>query len=79
MPISFFIGGDLVNDDGIKYLAMAIVFQAVQDYKSALKHNDKVEIHNLEKWFRGNKYKTLCSIDGDYLIKKIKEVMKKWD
>ena len=55
---------------------MAIVFQAVQDYKKALKHNDKVEIYNLEKWFRGNWYKTLCSIDGNYLIKKIKEVMK---
>ena len=65
-----------MNDDGIKYLAMAIVFQAVQDYKKALKHNDKVEIYNLEKWFRGNWYKTLCSIDGDYLIKKIRKVLK---
>lgn len=61
-----------MNDDGIKYLAMAIVFQAVQDYKKALKHNDKVEIYNLEKWFKGNWYKTLCSIDGDYLIKKLR-------
>ena len=66
-----------MNEDGIKYLAMAIVFQAVQDYKKALKHNDKVEIHNLEKLFRGNRYKTLCSIDGEYLIRKIKEVIKK--
>ena len=66
-----------MNDDGIKNLAMAIVFQAVQDYKKALKHNDKVEIHNLEKWFRGNQYKTLFSIDGEYLIRKIKEVIKK--
>ena len=65
-----------MNEEGIKRLAMAIVFQAVQDYKKALKHNDKVEIRNLEKWFRGNKYKTLCSIDGDYLIRKIKEVIK---
>lgn len=76
MPISFIIGGDLVNDDGIKYLAMAIVLQAVQDYKKALKHNDKVEIYNLEKWFRGNWCKTLCSIDGDYLIKNIRKVLK---
>lgn len=76
MPISFIIGGDLVNDDGVKYLAMAIVLQAVQDYKKALKHNDKVEIYNLEKWFRGNWYKTLCSIDGDYLIKNIRKVLK---
>lgn len=65
-----------MNDDGIKYLAMAIVYQAVQDYKKALKHNDKVEIYNLEKWFRGNWYKTLCSIDGDCLIKKIRKVLK---
>lgn len=65
-----------MNEEGVKYLAMAIVFQAVQDYKKALKHNDKVEIHNLERWFRGNRYKTLCSIDGEYLIRKIKEVIK---
>ena len=62
MPIRFFIGGDLVNDDGIKYLAMAIVFQAVQDYKKALKHNDKIEIYATAKdidrylWQLGKKY-----------------------
>lgn len=65
-----------MNEKGIKRLAMAIVFQAVQDYKKALKHNDKVEIYNLEKWFRSNRYEILCSIDGDYLIRKIKEVIK---
>lgn len=66
-----------MNEEGIKRLALAIVLQAVQDYKTALIKNDKVEIHNLEKWFKGNRYKTLCSIDGEYLIRKIKEVTKK--
>ena len=65
-----------MNEEGIKRLAMAIVLQAVQDYKTALIKNDKVEIRNLEKWFRGNRYKILCSIDGEYLIRKIKEVIK---
>ena len=68
-----------MNEEGIKRLALAIVLQAVQDYKTALIKNDKVEIHNLEKWFKGNRYKTLCSIDGEYLIRKIKEVTKKND
>lgn len=65
-----------MNEEGIKRLALAIVLQAVQDYKTALIKNDKLEIHNLEKWFRGKRYNTLCSIDGEYLIRKIKEVIK---
>lgn len=64
----------LIKDiGGVEGLAMAIVFQAVKDYKKALKHNDKTEIYCLEKWFRSSWYKTLCRIDGDFLIQRIRE------
>ena len=62
-----------MNDDGAKYLSMAIVFQAIKDYRNALIRDNKREIYTLERWFRSDWFKELCYIDGDYLIKEIKK------
>lgn len=62
-------------------LANAIVLQACKDYRRAykihvrtyrpgVKPDDKLE--ELERFFRSEWYRTLTSVDGEYLMKRIK-------
>ena len=61
-------------------LANAIVLQACKDYKSAYKHylrrygradRTDPQLAELEKFFRSDWYKTLTSVDGEYLMKRL--------
>lgn len=63
-------------------LANAIVIQACKDYRKAYKrylrkarsaHNDTSELKELERFFHSNWYKTLTSIDGDYLMERLRQ------
>jgi len=62
-------------------LANAIVLQGVWDYRKALKKlkkNPKDEevvkaISQIEKFFRSGWYQLLTSIDGEFLINKLRE------
>lgn len=63
------------SEDGCKNLAMQVVKQAIVDYKKALKKKDKYECANLERFFRSAWYSVLCSVDGDYIIELVKEVV----
>lgn len=66
---------------GFENLANAIVIQAAKDYTKALKmhkkhpHYDvaKTQIAELEDFFRSPWYRTLTSVDGEMLIKKLRE------
>ena len=61
-------------------LANAIVMQAVKDYRKALKslrlnsRNKKAmeEAMDCEEFFRSTWYRTLTSVDGEYLIDKLR-------
>ncbi len=62
-------------------LANAIILQAVSDYRAALKkvkknpkNREAIEgALQLEKFFRSEWYQVLTSVDGEYLIEKLRE------
>jgi len=62
-------------------LANAIVLQAVRDYRKALKtlrvypksRSAKADRDELERFFRSPWYACLTSVDGETLIRKIRE------
>lgn len=69
---------------GYEQLANAIVLQAVKDYRSALKRikmnpankaamSDAMEC---ERFFRSDWYSVLTSVDGEYLINRLREEVK---
>ena len=67
--------------DGYKNLANAIILQAVKDYRKVLRKlnrnsqnkDAKRTVSEVEKFFRSDWYKTLTSVDGELLIKKLRE------
>ena len=63
-------------------LANAIIIQACKDYRKAYKRylrkarsarNDTSELDELERFFRSNWYRTLTSVDGEYLMARIRQ------
>ena len=68
-------------EDPYETLANAIVLRAVQDYRAALrrlkKHPNKREVINevliIEKFFQSQWYQALTSIDGEYLINRLRK------
>lgn len=61
----------------IETLANGIIVQACKDYRTALKLDDKQSIAEIERFFRSEWYKMLTSIDGEYLIAKLRKEQKK--
>ncbi len=61
----------------IENLANGIVVQACEDYRAALKWDDEQAITEIERFFRSGWYKMLTSIDGEYLISKLRKEQKK--
>ena len=70
--------------DPYENLANAIVLQAVKDYRDAIKRLKKksskqvamADAMECERFFRSGWYKTLTSVDGEYLITKLREEAK---
>ena len=63
-------------------LANAIIIQACKDYRKAYKrylrryrssNKPNAELLELESFFRSDWYKTLTSVDGEYLMDRIKK------
>ena len=65
------------NDIGYEMLAVAIVVQAYDDYKKALKRKDRREIKSIERFFYSNFYSLLTSIEPSYLINNAKREVRK--
>lgn len=73
-------GKDLAEDP-YERLANAIILQAVSDYRAALKkikRNPKNraamdEAMEIERFFRSQWYTQLTSVDGEYLIRRLRE------
>ena len=65
------------NDIGYENLAIAIVAQAYDDYKKALKRKDRREIKSIETFFYSDFYCLLTSIEPSYLINNAKREVRK--
>ena len=70
-----------ISDDPYEALANAIVLQACEDYRAALKKIKKnpknqeamSKAMEIERFFRSGWYQALTSVDGEYLIRKLRE------
>lgn len=68
-------------EDPYERLANAIVLQAVDDYRRALKAVKRNpsnrtaidEALSIERFFRSGWYSTLTSVDGEYLLRRLQE------
>ncbi|MGI6316192.1 MAG: hypothetical protein ACOX17_05885 [Christensenellales bacterium] len=67
--------------DPYEELANAIVLQVVKDYRQALKllsenphsRSAMAAVNEMERFFRSNWYETLTSVDGEMLMRKLRE------
>lgn len=74
-------GSKNLAEDPYERLANAIILQAVTDYKTALKkirknpgNRDAIdEALRIERFFRSGWYSQLTSVDGEYLIRRLRE------
>ena len=68
------------NGDPYENLANAIILTAVDDYRRALKKysknpdskSAKAEVDSLERFFRSQWYSVLTSVEGEFLIRKLR-------
>lgn len=71
--------------DPYEQLANAIILQAVKDYRDALKklkkrpryEPAKYTITEVERFFHSDWYRELTSVDGNFLIKKLRTEVSK--
>lgn len=67
--------------DPYENLANAIILSAVKDYRRALRLLSKnphsrsamAAVNEMERFFRSDWYETLTSVDGEMLIRKLRE------
>lgn len=70
--------------DAYKRLANAIIIRAAKDYRSTLKrlkrnpHNQsaQADAEEIERFFRSDWYSCLTDVDGELLIRKLREEAK---
>lgn len=70
-----------LSENPYEALANAIILQAVTDYRAALKKvkknpQNKIAIDEalqIERFFRSQWYQTLTSVDGEFLINKLRK------
>lgn len=68
-------------EDPYEKLANAVVLQAVSDYRTAVKRIRKnprnreaaEEARAIERFFRSSWYQVLTSVDGEYLIERLRK------
>ncbi len=58
---------------GYGALALAIIEQACIDYIKAFKTEDSINLSRLEHFFRSQWFAFLTELDGEYLMKLLKE------
>lgn len=61
---------------GMENLANAIVTQAAKDYEDALRNENAGRIKECERFFRSNWYRQLTTVDGEYLIERLRKKAK---
>lgn len=58
---------------GYNALIYAIIEQACLDYEKAIRRNDVVELSRLEHFFHSQWFAFLTNLDGDYLMKIVRD------
>lgn len=74
------MGKSILHGDPYENLANAIVLSAVDDYRRALRRLSKnpdskmalADVESLESFFRSSWYAALTSVEGEFLIRKIR-------
>ena len=61
------------NMDAYEILQVHILYQAIKDYRNALKKKKPAQIAELEKFFRSPYGQLLSGDKGEYIIEKVKE------
>lgn len=59
--------------NGYQLLAIAIIRQASKDYIIAIRKGNASTIRSCERFFRSSNYQMLTAVDGEYLIRKLRE------
>lgn len=75
------MAGKYLVEDSYERLANAIILQAVSDYRRDLKKLKKNpqnrgvlnEVLQIEKFFRSPWYQVLTTVDGEFLIEKLRK------
>jgi len=70
-----------LDREGLDRLCQAIIVQAAKDYRTALRNlkknphsgGAKSTIREIERFFRSQYYESLTDVDGEYLIRKLRE------
>ena len=65
-----------LNEDGCRNLADAIILQAVKDYRTALKHDERRRKREIEQFFRSGWFRLLTELNGEVLIRKLRAEVK---
>lgn len=73
--------GKVSQGNPYENLANAIVLTAVDDYRRALRRfaknpnskDVKADVDEMERFFRSKWYSVLTSVDGEYLIRKLRK------
>ena len=65
---------EYITKSGVESLIEAIIVRACNDYRLALKSNNKSKIISLERFFKSNYFgeMTNYNISGDWLIRRLK-------
>ena len=61
------------SKDGYGNIRIAIVNQAIIDYKKALRTDNETKITALERWFKSEWGEMLSGYNGAYIIEKVKK------
>lgn len=62
----------MISDEGIDLLRIAVIKQAVHDYKCALRYRSTREIVKLERFFLYD-LGAWCNLDGKYIVDEIRK------
>lgn len=62
-----------ISSNEYENLAGAIIVQAVKDYKRALEKGERGRKSECVRFFRSDWFKVLTTMDGEFLIRKLKE------
>ncbi len=65
---------ELIDEKNYENLTNAIIFQAVKDYRTAVRCENLYRQEQLEKFFKSKYFKILSRIAGEELIQRLKTV-----
>ena len=68
---------DNQEKNGYEALAQAIIIQAVNDYRRALKGDARGRCREIERFFRSEWFSVLTKVNPEMLIRKLREEVKK--